>query len=72
MIIATYHSSHPDLSDNRRWMAQIEKIKGAYFVCFHGSTEDEARDKAQYFIDTGGKVKPKKVTPSRAEIEDLA
>lgn len=76
MIIATYETKHPDVAENRRWMAQIEKIKGNYFVCFHGATEEEARDKAQYFIDNGGKVRPKKVDqdaqPKRREVEDLA
>lgn len=76
MIIATYETKTPEVSDSRRWLAQIEKIKGAYYVCFHGETEDEAREKAQFFIDSGGKVKPKpdeeKPAPKRREVEDLA
>ena len=77
MIIATYHSEHPELAENRRWLAQIEKIKGRYYVCFHGSTEAECISKAETFM---AGEKPKKAepepaaeeTPKRRDIEDLA
>jgi hypothetical protein len=76
VIIATYQTKHPEVAENRRWLAQIEKIKGNYYVCFHGTTEEEVRDKAQYFFDSGGKVRPKDTdetpTPKRREVEDLA
>lgn len=64
MIIATYESRHPELSPNRRWLAQIEKIKGNYYVCFHGATEQEAHDKAAKFV---GVKEPKPAI----ETEDL-
>lgn len=68
MIIATYESKHPELSPNRRWLAQIEKIKGNYYVCFHGETEQEAVAKAESFLRGD---KPKKATaPSRVRPED--
>ena len=68
MIIATYESLHPELSPSRRWLAQIEKIKGSYYVCFHGSTEQEAVAKAEAFLRGD---KPKKVSaPSRLRPED--
>lgn len=76
MIIVTYETQHPEVPESRRWIAQLEKIKGNYYVTFHGATEAEAIDKAQYFIDSGGKVRPKagkeSPAPKRRDIEDLA
>lgn len=73
MIIATYESKHPDLSPNRRWLAQIEKIKGNFYVCFHGATEDEAREKAEAFVRGEKPKKAAKEAPIaiRPEDEDL-
>lgn len=69
MIIATYESKHPELSPNRRWLAQIEKIKGNYYVCFHGATEEECVAKAEAFVR--GEKPVKKVSHIRPEDEDL-
>lgn len=50
MIIATYHTENTEVAPNRRWIAQIEKIAGKFFVTFHGETEQEAHDRAAEFI----------------------
>ena len=50
MIIATYETRHPEVPEPRRWIAQIEKIAGRFYVTFHGATEDDARTKAEKFI----------------------
>lgn len=84
MIIATYESKNPELSPSRRWLAQIEKIKGRFYVIFHGSTEDEAREKAQKFWDElvlkcskpgtapAEASEERPVSPRRREVDDLA
>lgn len=84
MIIATYESKNPELSPSRRWLAQIEKIKGRFYVIFHGSTEDEAREKAQKFWDELVLKRSKPTLPPvetsegwptpqrRREVDDLA
>lgn len=70
MIIATYRSAHPDLPESRRWLAQIEKIKGRFYVCFHGSTEQEAYNKAKTFVEGGTKPAPAPA-PAADPMEDL-
>lgn len=65
MIIATYESKHPELSEKRRWLAQIEKIKGNFYVCFHGTTEEEAYGKAEAFMRG---EKPKKSEEVRKRV----
>lgn len=50
MIIATYHTDNTEVAPNRRWIAQIEKTAGRFFVTFHGGTESEARTKAEKFV----------------------
>lgn len=52
MIIVPYESRNPDTPPRRRWLAQIEQIKGRLYITFHGATEAEAMDKAQKFWDT--------------------
>lgn len=79
MIIATYESKHPELPDSRRWIAQIEKIKGRFYVTFHGATEEEAYQKAADFV-AGMVVKQKPAVEEevqapakrRRDVEDLA
>jgi hypothetical protein len=81
MMIATYESRTEGLAANRRWMAQIEKVKGGFFVCFHGATEHEARQKAEDFV-AKIPVKTKEASvvqipveeakPRRRDAEDLA
>jgi uncharacterized protein (UPF0128 family) len=74
MIIATYESKQAELPENRRWLAQIEKIKGRYYVCFHGRTEADAIAAAENFL--AGQKPTETVddvaTLRRREVDDLA
>ena len=50
MIIAAYETKTPEVAPNRRWIAQIEKTAGRFFVTFHGETEQQAHDRAAEFV----------------------
>jgi hypothetical protein len=68
MIVVTYESTSADTPAYRRFLSQVEKVKGGFYVTFHGASAEESRAKADTFL---AKMPRPKAAPHTDEPLDL-